>query len=130
MSHDKPTRVNMSNDEPTNGARGRTSEPILDGTYLRRRIEGVMGELARLLADLDGLPVAVEAGEPMITDRLLTVGQVAERLGLSPGYVYKQSRYWNFTRKLGPKALRFSEAGLERWMNSEHAVHKCGRKGG
>lgn len=50
-------------------------------------------------------------------DRLLTVGQVAERLGLSRSHVYKQAHQWPFTLKLSTKALRFSELGLEHWVN-------------
>jgi predicted DNA-binding transcriptional regulator AlpA len=74
-----------------------------------------VAEAERLLAELDGeLPTA---GKPLMKgDRLLTVHEVAERLGLSSSYAYKQAARWPFTRKLSARALRFSEAGLERWM--------------
>ena len=76
-----------------------------------------MREMAGLLAEIDGAPAT--PGEFAVTDRLLTVNQAAERLGLSKGQVYKQAHGWPFTRKLSAKALRFSEAGLERWLSSK-----------
>lgn len=51
-------------------------------------------------------------------DRLLTAEQVAEVLGVSTDYVYRQAGKWRFAKKLGPKVLRFSEAGLQRWLAS------------
>ena len=76
-----------------------------------------MREMAGLLAEIDGSPAI--PGEFTVTDRLLTAEQVAERLGLSKSQVYKQAHGWPFTRKLSAKALRFSEAGLERWLGSK-----------
>jgi predicted DNA-binding transcriptional regulator AlpA len=81
---------------------------------IHRRLTRLLVELARLLVELDGL--SGEAGE---TDHLLTVDQVADLLRLSRSCVYKRAADWPFTRKLGPKALRFSAAGLARWC-AEH----------
>jgi predicted DNA-binding transcriptional regulator AlpA len=63
-----------------------------------------------------------DCGEPVTepaptADRLLTAKQVAERLQLSHEEVYRQAKRWPFTRKLGPRTLRFSEAGLNRWLD-------------
>jgi predicted DNA-binding transcriptional regulator AlpA len=84
---------------------------------VRRRLEAIMREMSGLLAEIDGSPAT--PGEVAVTDRLLTVHQAAERLGLSASQVYKQAHGWPFTRKLSAKALRFSEAGLERWLSSK-----------
>jgi excisionase family DNA binding protein len=52
-------------------------------------------------------------------DRLLRAEEVAERLGLAVGTIYKQAHRWPFTRKLGRKSLRFSEQGLARWLERQ-----------
>jgi predicted DNA-binding transcriptional regulator AlpA len=96
-----------------NGKTSGESPTPLSGADVRRRLEAIMREMAGLLAELDGPPATT--GEFAVTDRLLTVQQAAERLGLSQSQVYKQAHRWPFTRKLSAKALRFSEAGLERW---------------
>ena len=51
-------------------------------------------------------------------DRLLTIGQVAQRLCVSKDWVYRNGTRLNFTRNLGPKLVRFSEAGLQEWLES------------
>jgi excisionase family DNA binding protein len=45
-------------------------------------------------------------------DRLLTVDQVAERLSVSKDWVYRNEKKLAFTRKLGPKLVRFSETAI------------------
>jgi predicted DNA-binding transcriptional regulator AlpA len=84
---------------------------------VRRRLEAIMREMAGLLAEIDGSPAT--AGKFAVTDRLLTADQAAERLGLSKSQVYKQAHGWPFSRKLSTKALRFSEAELDRWLSSK-----------
>lgn len=51
-------------------------------------------------------------------DRLLTVEQVAERLNVSVDWVYDNAKKFPFTRKLGPKMLRFSERGLQKYLET------------
>ena len=50
-------------------------------------------------------------------DRLLTVAQLAERLGRDRRYVYRRahSAGWDFTMKDG-KSLMFSERGFAAWI--------------
>lgn len=48
-------------------------------------------------------------------DRLLTAGQVADRLGVSRRYVYEHADTLPFTRRLDG-VVRFSEQGLARWL--------------
>lgn len=54
-------------------------------------------------------------------DRLLKAPEVAARLGLSLPEVYRQARRWPFARRLARRALRFSEQGLERWLERKRA---------
>jgi excisionase family DNA binding protein len=51
-------------------------------------------------------------------DCLLTVEQVAETLNVSPDWVYDNARRLPFTRKLGPKMLRFSRKGLQKYQEA------------
>jgi excisionase family DNA binding protein len=48
-------------------------------------------------------------------DRLLTVEEVAEHLGVATRYVYDHHHEWPFTRRIGRK-LRFSQSFLEAWL--------------
>ena len=50
------------------------------------------------------------------TDDLLTIDEVAARLRLSPRWLYRHAKTLPFSRKLSRKVLRFSRAGLERWL--------------
>ena len=52
-------------------------------------------------------------------DRLLTIDQVAQRLSVSRDWVYRNGGKWEFTRKLGPKMVRFSESGLQKWLKAK-----------
>lgn len=72
----------------------------------------------------DALLTAIGAAErqpaevPQIAreQRLLTVTEVARRLGIKPKHVYRRASTWPFTRRLGTKLLRFDEQGLEKWL--------------
>ena len=59
---------------------------------------------------------AAPTPEPEQSDRLLTVSEAAKRLGVSTRYVYGHADGYPFARRLGPKTLRFSERGLEKWL--------------
>src|SRR6266852_610371 len=59
---------------------------------------------------------AAPTPEPAQPDRLLTVSEAATRLGVSRRYVYGHANQYPFARRLGPKTLRFSERGLEKWL--------------
>jgi len=51
-------------------------------------------------------------------DRLLTADQAAEILSTSPDWLYRHAGRLPFTRKLGPKMLRFSYQGIQKWLAS------------
>lgn len=87
-------------------------------------------ELPTLLARLAALQVALIARLPEISaqetgekampleDRLLTVEEAAEKLGVIPRWLYRNKGNLPFTRQLSRKKLRFSEAGLKKWIAS------------
>ena len=80
--------------------------------WLRRLLDGDSEEgLAAA-----GREIVTAAGEPPTSEQLLTVEELAQRLSVTPDYVYRNASQWPFTRRLSPKMLRFSEAGLRRWL--------------
>jgi excisionase family DNA binding protein len=58
-------------------------------------------------------------------DRLLDPEEAAKLLSVSEDWLYHQAKKLPFTRKLGPRLLRFSYQGLVKWMESK----KFGVKG-
>ena len=49
-------------------------------------------------------------------DDLLTIDEAAARLRVSPRWLYRHAKTLPFSRKLSRKVLRFSRAGLARWL--------------
>ncbi len=49
-------------------------------------------------------------------DTLLDVREAAKRLGTSSDYLYRNSKRLPFTVRLGPRQLRFSARGIERYI--------------
>ncbi|HMU61590.1 MAG TPA: hypothetical protein PKA66_07400 [Gemmatimonadales bacterium] len=68
----------------------------------------LLGESASLV---EPIPARIEQG-----DRLLTVAEVAGRLEVEEQWVYRHADEWDFTRRLGRRTLRFSEAGLQDYI--------------
>ena len=83
---------------------------------------GVLAEAqARILGRLSGPSnvLAANGGSPARppeSDRLLTVQEAAKRLGVEVRWLYRHHRDFAFTRKLGRRTLRFSDAGLTRYL--------------
>jgi len=59
---------------------------------------------------------AKPAAERDAPDRLLTALEVADVLGTDVRYVYRHADSWDFTRRLSSGTLRFSEKGLQTWI--------------
>ncbi len=72
----------------------------------------------QVLSELEALNpnVIAKPPAPSLDDRWLTARDVAARLGCSPRYVYSHAESFPFTVKLGKRAVRFSAAGLDRWL--------------
>ena len=51
-------------------------------------------------------------------DRLLDVNETAKKLSVSTDWLYRNSNKLPFTRRLGPRKLRFSDRGIEKYIKS------------
>jgi predicted DNA-binding transcriptional regulator AlpA len=52
-------------------------------------------------------------------DRLLDPEEAAKLLSVSEDWLYHNAKKLPFTRKLGPRLLRFSYHGMIKWMESK-----------
>lgn len=52
------------------------------------------------------------------TDRLLTAEAVAHLLGVTKRWVQRRARRQPFARRISVRSVRYSEAGLRRWMTN------------
>jgi predicted DNA-binding transcriptional regulator AlpA len=80
---------------------GPTFENTLE--HLLRRV--VREEIQSLRADKDEQ-----------NDKLLDADEAAVLLSVSPDWLYRHARKLPFTRKLGPKMLRFDRQGILKWL--------------
>jgi excisionase family DNA binding protein len=71
---------------------------------------------ARLLTES-----AVSSDSQADADVLLNVTEAAERLGTSPDWLYRHAHQLPFTVRVGPRQLRFSAKGLDRYIRQ----HQC-----
>ena len=82
--------------------------------------EEVLVELAHLQSAvarrLRSAPSPSAEAAPLEPDLLLTAEDVASRFGRSVAWVYRQAKHWNFTRRVTRRTVRFSEAGLRRFL--------------
>jgi predicted DNA-binding transcriptional regulator AlpA len=81
----------------------------------------LLGELAALHASLAAVPISVPpertpSGSMPVEDRLLTPSELAERMNVTIRWVYRHANDWPFTRRLSRRMLRFSEAGVARFL--------------
>ena len=51
-------------------------------------------------------------------DHLLDANEAAKLLSISPDWLYRHAGRLPFTRKLGPKMLRFSYQGIQKYLAS------------
>jgi predicted DNA-binding transcriptional regulator AlpA len=52
-------------------------------------------------------------------DKLIDITKAAEILSVSEDYIYHNLKTLPFVRKLGPKMLRFSFNGIQKWIASK-----------
>ena len=78
----------------------------LEETFLEMMRQAVREEIRILSLDLRE------------KDRLLTAQEAAKILSVSPDWLYRNTRKLPFTRRLGPKMLRFSRLGIEKWIGT------------
>lgn len=81
---------------------------------LRRQCRHLDADLEAATARSQAQPATEPARvEPA---RLLSPDEAAQRLGVTVAWLYRHSGKLPFTRRLSKKALRFEEAGLQRWQ--------------
>ena len=51
-------------------------------------------------------------------DKLLDAEAACKDLSVSPDWLYRNAKRLPFTRKLGPRMLRFSQQGIQKWLTS------------
>ena len=89
----------------------------LSSTEIAALLARCAAEAAKLFAVQNALAAALATcNETPAADSLLTVEQAAERLAMKPDYLYRNSDGFPFTVRLTPGQLRFSAAGLERFI--------------
>jgi excisionase family DNA binding protein len=98
-------------------------DPKRIDTLSPEALPALLGEVETLRARLWSRLQTSAVPQPVPTpshdgtaDRLLTVAQVAERLGVTKRWVYRRVGKLPFARRIGAGTLRFSERGLERWQ--------------
>jgi excisionase family DNA binding protein len=85
--------------------------PDINGKTHSDNLENALVELVR-----QAVRAEVQEISRRNDDRLLTIDQVAERLCVSKDWIYRNNKRLTFTRKLGPKMIRFSETDLQKWL--------------
>lgn len=74
---------------------------------------------AALATRREVLQTQVPTPAPNATDRLLTPAEVAERLGVTLRWLYRNAGRLPFTRKLTKRTLRFEERGLAKYIREK-----------
>lgn len=80
----------------------------------RENLPELLGELEVIRATAL-LRMSAPADNSERHDELLMVEAAAERLGVSPDYLYRNSRRLPFTRRMG-RNLRFPSLGIDRYI--------------
>ena len=88
---------------------GPTNTPPTPFDWLLREIRHIVRE---------ELATAQSNGSNMMTtaDTLLTAKETAILMNVTPRWLYRHAAKLPFTRRINRKTLRFSEAGIRRWV--------------
>jgi predicted DNA-binding transcriptional regulator AlpA len=81
-------------------------------------LAGLAALQARAAARLTVQATADPAMLPPGADKLLDVREAAERISMSADWLYRHKDKLPFTRRVGTRTVRFSEAGITRWLAS------------
>jgi excisionase family DNA binding protein len=93
------------------------SDPARISALPRDTIAELRGQIAKLDTLLLGSLLTGEQTQPRIDgDRLLTVAEAAQKLGATEDWLYRHANTLPFAMRVGKKHLRFSEAGMERYI--------------
>jgi predicted DNA-binding transcriptional regulator AlpA len=84
-------------------------------------IPALLGELEQIKALLWSRLTVPQNGRGESSssgDRLLDIQQAALKLGMSKDCLYRNADHLPFTVRIGKKQLRFSEAGIDRYIKN------------
>jgi predicted DNA-binding transcriptional regulator AlpA len=90
-------------------------------------VPALLGEIETLRAQLWGRLIGGRTAateDVRQSDRLLTVGEAASLLHVTPRWLYRNHARLPFARPISRKMLRFSESALRDWVLRQH-----GRRG-
>ena len=79
-------------------------------TTLENALEGLLRRIIR--EEIRGLKAELNGQE----DRLLDTEEASKLLGMSRHWLYRHAKKLPFARKLGPKNLRFSYQGIQKYL--------------
>jgi predicted DNA-binding transcriptional regulator AlpA len=83
----------------------------------RAAIAELRGQIAKLDTLLLSRLLTGEQTQPGTDgDRLLTAPEAAQKLGATEDWLYRHANTLSFAMRVGKKHLRFSEAGIERYI--------------
>jgi excisionase family DNA binding protein len=88
----------------------------------------LVAALAALTLALLSAPTPKAASRELESDALLSAQETAALLGVSVRRIYRDAGALPFTRRLGPRTLRFSRRGLERWIQSGMKLAPGGKR--
>lgn len=71
---------------------------------------------ARIAVRLATASAEAPTPAPAGPERLISVGDAAARLAVTPQWIYEHQKRLPFVRRVGTRALRVSEPALERYM--------------
>jgi predicted DNA-binding transcriptional regulator AlpA len=103
------------------GAVSTLADLLSDPERISALPKDVIAELRGQIAKLDALLLSrlLAAGEAQTgpdADRLLTAAQAAQKLGAAEDWLYRHANTLPFAVRVGKKHLRFSAAGMERYI--------------
>ncbi len=90
-------------------------------TLPREQLPEFLGGLRQVEATAMARLLSATPASQAAPDALLNVTQAAERLGVSPGYLYRHHRQLPFARHVG-RALRFSSLGIEQYIRQQDVL--------
>ncbi|HEY6368060.1 MAG TPA: helix-turn-helix domain-containing protein [Candidatus Binatia bacterium] len=82
-----------------------------------------IGELRQVIAE-EVIAALRNGGEHVVEKdgaALLTPEKTAELMGVEVRWLYRHAKQLPFTRKLSRRVLRFSEAGLRKWLAAKRS---------
>ena len=75
-----------------------------------------VGQLRELIRE------EIQAASKQNVDKLLDAEKAAKTLRVSQDWLYHHHKKLPFTRKLGPKVLRFSFRGIQKFLSTKKSV--------